>query len=86
MGFDDDDLDADLDVLQANLPAVRVFLALQTQWRSGMGGPTGLDYAALPAVFGMCGIRRKKRAEVFGALRILEGETLSVWAERRKRD
>ena len=71
-------------MLEDNLPAVRVFLALQTQWRHGMAGPTGLDYAALPPVFDLCGIRHKKRADTFGALRILETETLSCWAERRR--
>jgi hypothetical protein len=71
-------------VLHENLPAVRVFLALQTQWRHGMAGPTGLDYAAIPPVFDLCGIRQKKSADTFGALRILEVETLNCWADRRR--
>lgn len=73
-------------MLEDNLPAVRVWFAVQTQWRVGMDGPSGLDYAVLPAVFGMFGIRRKLRGETFAALRILEGETLGVWRERRDRE
>lgn len=84
LGLTDDDLDSDLDVLADNLPAVHVFLAMQTQWRTGMAGPSGLDYAALPAVFGLYGVKKKQRPEVFGALRVMEGETLSVWAEQRE--
>jgi len=40
------------EVMPANWGAVRVFLAMGTQWRrAGMTGlPCGLDYAALPAV------------------------------------
>lgn len=30
-----------------NAAAVHLFCRLGTQWRSGMGGPTGLDYAAV---------------------------------------
>ena len=30
--------------------ALQIFGALQTQWRVGMAGATGLDYAALPTV------------------------------------
>lgn len=83
MGLTDDDLESDLDVLEDNLPAVRVFCALQTQWRSGMGGRTGLDYAVLPAVFDLHGIRRKRRPDVFSGVRVMEAETLNIWSERR---
>lgn len=86
MGLTDEDLDIDLDVLEDNLPAVRVWFAVQTQWRIGLDGPSGLDYAVLPAVLGLFGIRRKQRGEVFAALRILEGETLVIWRDRRERD
>lgn len=61
-----------------------MFLALQAQWRVGMNGATGLDYAALPAVLDLCGVRKKKRPDVFWALRVMEGEALRLWAEQRK--
>lgn len=73
-------------MLEDNLPAVRVWFAVQTQWRIAMDGPSGLDYAALPAVFDLFNVARKRRGEVFAALRIMEGETLAVWRERRDRE
>lgn len=58
---------------------------MQTQWRVGMNGATGLDYTALPAVMDLCGIRKKQREDVFSALRLMESEALSIWAERRQK-
>ena len=63
---------------------LQVFLALQTQWRySGMGGATGLDYGALPAVFELLAVKKKQRGEVFESLRIMEGAALTSWSEQR---
>lgn len=47
-----------------------------TQWRTGMHGPTGLDYAALPVVLSLEGIPKKKRQDVFDCLRAMEGAAL----------
>lgn len=63
---------------------IRVFSALATQWRIGMGGPTGLDYAALPAVMDLLCVSQRKRGAVFDDLRILESAALSVMSEARK--
>lgn len=61
--------------------------AVQTQWRMGMGGATGLDYTAVLAYLkDGKGLRGKKRREVFGLLQLCERETLQVWAEKRERD
>jgi hypothetical protein len=45
---------AAVEVMPENWGAVRVFLAMSTQWRrAGLSGvPTGLDYAVLPALAG----------------------------------
>lgn len=60
---------------------------VQTQWRMGMGGATGLDYTAVLAYLkDGKGLRGKKRREVFGLLQLCERETLRVWAEKRERD
>tara|TARA_R100000781_G_scaffold26209_1_gene19309 strand:- start:2552 stop:2794 length:243 start_codon:yes stop_codon:yes gene_type:complete len=37
----------DFEVWQENWPAVELFLRVQTQWRTSMGGVTGLDYASV---------------------------------------
>lgn len=62
-------------------PAFRVFEALGTQWRLGQGGPSGLDYTAIPAVASMLGIKRRELTEIFPDLRIMEHEALGVMAE-----
>ena len=59
-------------------------MVLQTQWRVGTNGATGLDYAALPAVMDLCGVRRKQRPDVFWALRVMEGESLKMFSEKRQ--
>ena len=61
--------------------------AVQTQWRMGMGGATGLDYTAVLAYLkDGKGLPGKERREVFGLLQLCERETLRVWAEKRERD
>lgn len=61
--------------------------SVQTQWRMGMGGATGLDYTAVLAYLkDGKGLRGKKRREVFGLLHLCERETLQVWAKKRERD
>lgn len=59
-----------------NWLAVRVFEALSTQWRVGPGGPTGLDYAALPAVLDLHGVPPPARRELFEDVRVLESAAL----------
>lgn len=58
-----------------------LFEALGTQWRLGQGGPSGLDYTAIPAVASMLGIKRHELTEIFPDLRIMEHEALAVMAE-----
>lgn len=50
---------------------------MATQWRAGMGGATGLDYAALPSVMQMVGIPRKKWPELFEDIRTMEAAALN---------
>jgi hypothetical protein len=53
--------------------AVGVFAALLTQWRITPAGKVlGLDYAAIPPVLQMLGVGRKKWAELFSQLRVME--------------
>ncbi|MBX9849594.1 MAG: DUF1799 domain-containing protein [Rhodocyclaceae bacterium] len=67
-----------------NLEAVNVFIAMGTQWRTGMSGPTGLDYNALPVVFGMCSVAATDQAGIFESLRIMEMAALSVMHAKTK--
>ena len=66
-----------------NLLALRVYQVLQSQWRVGMSGATGLDYGALPVVEDYLGIPRPQRRDVFEALQTIEYAYLSAVAERQ---
>lgn len=65
-----------------NWQSVKLFQSLTTQWRTSMGGPTGLDYAVLPAVMQLHGIRKKDRADLFDCIRVMENAALSVIHEK----
>ena len=73
----------DVDVWPDNLQAVNVFVAMGSQWRAGMAGPTGLDYASLPVVMRMQGIKRADWPQVFDEVRVLENEALATIAKRQ---
>lgn len=62
-------------------PAFRLFDALATQWRVASGGPSGLDYTAIPATAAMLGIKRRDLTDIFPDLRVMEVEALAVMAE-----
>jgi hypothetical protein len=64
----------DLEIWPENWASVEVFSALQTQWRVGMAGPTGLDYAALPVVMDLLEV--ELRAECFAGVQVMEAEAL----------
>lgn len=59
-----------------------MFLASQTQWRVGMAGRTGLDYAGVQAVMAMHGIDDTRDA--FQRIQIMELELMSI--DREKAD
>lgn len=70
-----------------NVPAVKVFAAMQTQWRE-VGTMTrivrrGLDYSVLPIVAEAEGVE-PLRGMHFRRLQILEVEAMNAWHEARK--
>lgn len=69
-----------------NVQPMDVYRAMMTQWRMGMAGPTGFDYGALPAVLELHAVKKKQRRDVFEALRVLEDETLTIWAREREKN
>lgn len=73
-----------VEVWPDNSDALNVFVAMATQWRSGFGGATGLDYACLPAVFDLLSITKKTRADVFNDLRVMEDAALECMREQEK--
>lgn len=64
-----------------NEAAVLAFAQMSTQWRVGMGGPVGLDYAPLPFVLRMSGIPRGDWSDVFESVRLMENAALKAMSE-----
>ena len=77
------DLDDIVEVWPDNEPAVRLYCAMQSQWRVGFAGPTGLDYAALPAVLSLLGVPADAHPDTFDCLRVMEAEALAVMETKR---
>ncbi len=61
-----------------NIIAVNVFVAMSTQWRTGVSGATGLDYGVLPHVMRLVGVGVKDRAAVFDEIRLMEDAALEM--------
>jgi hypothetical protein len=67
-----------------NAQTVAIFSDMLTQWRVGATGATGLDYAALPAVFSIRHIKREDRADVFDGLQVMERAALEAMREQTR--
>lgn len=74
----------DVYIWDINWSTFELFYNLNTQWRVGMGGATGLDYSVIPAVAKMLGIKKKKLNEMFPDLRVMENEALVTMGENQK--
>ncbi|WP_194206807.1 DUF1799 domain-containing protein [Superficieibacter sp. 1612_C1] len=57
-------------------PSFLVFQSAGTQWRTGMGGVTGLDYSVLPWLMKVRGIENE--ATALNDIRIMESAALRV--------
>lgn len=67
--------------------AFQVFNALRTQWRTGLGGRTGLDYAALTKTFWKAhGVKKARRVDVFADLAVMEHAALEAMATTKGTD
>ena len=65
-----------------NHPALKVFVALETQWTVGMRGAIGLRMEAMPIALEMQGIERVSWPTVIEDVKVLERETLRIWREQ----
>lgn len=75
--------DADVfGLLEENAATLALYQQMQTQWRVGMAGATGLDYTALAVVFDIEGTPAAERPKLFAGLRVMEAEMLDVWSKR----
>lgn len=58
-----------------------IWCDLQTQWRHGMAGRTGLNYAGVRAHLDEIGVVGDERREVYACIRAAERATLEARAE-----
>lgn len=71
-------------VLPENRRAWGLWCALETQWRTGFNGRTGLDYGvAIAMMRDVTPIKRRHRAAVLQGLHIMEREALTIWNKKR---
>jgi hypothetical protein len=49
---------------------------MRSQWRSGMGGPYGLDLNVLPEIWRRLKVPPSERDEIFESLLLMEGPAL----------
>jgi hypothetical protein len=72
-----------IEVWPDNVMIVNVFISMSTQWRVGMAGPTGLDYAVLPFVMRANGVPITERRAVFDGIRTMEDAALLTMRENK---
>jgi ABC-type thiamine transport system substrate-binding protein len=63
-----------------NWAAVEMFLRVQTQWRTTMGGLLGLDYGVLAWVFKLYAVEDER--SMLEDLQVMEAAAMAVLTER----
>lgn len=88
VGFDLFGLAQESEVLvwPENAQAFDTFSRLRTQWRVGMGGPTGLDYTAVLAFMRRLKLSRKEADDLFDDVQVMEYEAMQTMADARDRE
>lgn len=66
--------------------AWHVWLAVQTQWRTGAAGATGLSWSGVRTYLDEEGITGDERRHVWACVRAAEQAVLQAWAARRQRE
>ena len=64
-------------ILPENVEVLNWFLRMQTQWRVGMNGPTGMDYGLFLHWAKDEGVKRLDRVWMLDDLRLMEREFLN---------
>ncbi|MBF4111292.1 DUF1799 domain-containing protein [Enterobacter cloacae] len=81
-GLTPDDYDDQyIDVWPDVWPSFLLFQAVSTQWRTGMGGASGLDYNVLPWVMRLHHV--EDEATALSDIRIMESAALKVMHKER---
>ncbi len=61
---------------ESNWPAIQLFTQIQTQWRVGMNGPTGLDYNVVYHELDRRSLKADEYDDIMGGMRTIESEAL----------
>ncbi len=72
-----------MEVWPDNHAAFILFNNLSTQWRVGMGGPTGLDYAAVYPLLDRAAKDPQEWDELFSDIQVMEGAALKQMSDNR---
>lgn len=75
-------LDA-VEVWPENWPSWSLFCQVSTQWRIGMGGPTGLDYGAIYPLLDRIATDPAEWMDLFEDIQTLERTALKQMSENR---
>lgn len=70
-----------VEVWPDNHAAFILFSNLSTQWRIGMGGPTGLDYAAVYPLLDRAAKDPQEWDEMFSDIKVMEGAALKQMSD-----
>lgn len=68
----------DYEVWPDNMPAINLFNTISTQWRTSMGGVTGLDYNVLFNRMDRMKLSEQEYEWMFDDIRVIESEALSA--------
>ena len=74
---------ADQEVYPDVWPALDMLIDMQTQWRVGAAGATGMDYTALETLMRVKRVKTADRADLLGDVRRMESAVLGLWREQR---
>lgn len=70
------------EIYAENVPVVKLFMDMMTQWRVGTGGVVGLDYNVLPMLFDVRGVASDERGELLDGLKVMESAALEKIREK----
>lgn len=73
--------DDECEVWPENWRSVTFFSRLSTQWRSGMAGPTGLDYTAVLSLLRTLRLPRDEHDVLFDDVQVMERAALNEMAK-----
>lgn len=65
-----------MEIWPDNLRAFELFSSMRTQWRVGMGGPTGLDYSVLYRRMDRMGLTPEQYDQMEADIAVMEAAAL----------